>query len=357
MNSSADIRDSRSGLLNELGLTQASYFVLVLGLAISLWSVTTIVSGYLATTEFPQGKAAGSSADTKPTGANTAQLETLRTKVSSIPDNEEARIELGRELIAIGQKNSDSKLLMEGLEHYSAALRINPQNLVALRELAAICLENAVLDKALEYYDRILAIVPDDDKAQVDRALALVQLERHSDAIAAMKALLERAPALFAANMTLAVAYRGAGELPAAEAAGKLALQLAPNDEGRTIVSNFLNSLKENHKEQSLTGPDSGATEQPEQPSTLTLSPANTIAQHLNSHPIIAPKIVAIRWSSAELCLVELKDFPVEQMPEFAKQKFLAGLRDRFAKLPEKITLRFVEANTDRQLLELTVGR
>ena len=86
------------------------------------------------------------------------------------------------------------------------------------------------------------------------------------------------------------------------------------------------------------------------------LSPADLVNTYFRNHKILGPKIVSITWATAERVEVSLDNFPVESMPEFAKQKFLSGMQEAFLPLGQSFKVVLLDSKTSKILLEQDVG-
>ncbi|MCC6953696.1 MAG: hypothetical protein IT290_06225 [Deltaproteobacteria bacterium] len=73
--------------------------------------------------------------------------------------------------------------------------------------------------------------------------------------------------------------------------------------------------------------------------------------QFFREHPILKEKVRNIRWPAAAQVVVEVADFPVEQMPPFAKAKFEGRVRELQQTLGDPIAIDIVEIGTNRVLL------
>src|SRR5262249_24096708 len=113
-----------------------------------------------------------------------------------------------------------------------------------------------------------------------------------------------------------------------ARAVGKEAVKLAPSDDARERFEEFLKRLET--KAQQGAQPGESAPPDTMDAKAGANSAAGDAAQHiveaLQSNPIGGPKFVRAENSKDGL-LVYMQDFPMSQMPPFAKQKFLGGLK------------------------------
>ncbi len=268
--------------------------------------------------------------------------EQLEARLKKEPQAPALYLELADLLVQEAQATQDPKLVMKAVDTLHTALSVDPAFHPAVLQLGRICLMFGVLDKATEYYERYIAAVPDDIEAQLDYGFALVQSSQTEKAITVLTRLLERKPELFPAHVTLALAYQQSGKQEQAEKSRELALQYAPDDAAKEKVREMFSS-------------DRTVASRPA-PKPENLSPATLVEQYFYEHKIIGPKLVRITWPSAFQARVEVRDFPVDAMPEFAKQQFLTKVKDHFKVLSGEFQISLVDANTSREFFLIPVG-
>ncbi len=309
---------------------------------LGLWISAVLLSDYLADGSLgdkPLAKRGTTEEATKPlTGA----LESLEKRVQALPEDEDARIVFARALAEEGRKAKDGALIMRSVQEFANVLERSPNNAEALLALATICLESGVLDKAAIYYQRYLAIRPDDDKAHVDYSLALIQLGSSEQAISELQPVLARSPNLFPARFALALALRVGGKIDEARKAAEAARAVAPDQAGQEAVDGFVNSLKELPEEVAPAVPTV---------SNETTSPATTVENFFRNHPIVGPKVRKVLWPEANRVQIVVADFPVEQMPPFAKEKFVSNIKNTIAGVGGGIDVEIVDEASGNQLL------
>lgn len=368
-------------------------FVL-LGSALIIWSTAAMLSSYLSE-DFSrqhgvrQGSAQSATAASAggPQGQQSADgaaegpvdIAALRKEVDANPKNADLKVKLGYELVQLAQTQKDSSSLMEAVQILSQALQINPEHRQALLGLATLTLQAGVVDKALDLYPRYLKLEPTDDRARTDYALALIEARRYPDAEKELMQVLAKDPASIPANMTFAYRFKTEGRMADAKARAQEALVSAQDPETRKGIQSFITSLDApgapsgasatagTSETSAATAPAAGADSPhaaqipaPEaagdRGDQALTSPASRISTYFKTHPIIGPKLKGIRWEGATTAVVKLDNFPVEQMPPFAKAQFVQRITDTFTDLPEATTIKLVDADSEKELMTLQVG-
>ncbi len=312
-----------------------------LSVALLVWSATAGLSSYLGK---GYEREHGSAKAVQPSAAVTPEIEDLREVVKKEPGSIEAKMNLGYGLVRAAYSSSDGQLLMEAVQTFSAVLEQEPEYPPALLGLAKVCLDSGIIDKALDFFPRYLKKVPDDVAAQSDYALALIQAGEGEKARAEVAKAIELDPKNLAAQMTLAMIERAQGNDEEAVRVAKAAKALSSDPAiGKRIDEFIANDAP------LAVGKESQNTDEQR-------SPAKVIANYFENHQIISRKLQGIHWSSPEEVHVAVKDFPVEQMPPFAKAKFEAGVKSAFSGLLPKLTVVLVESSSDKELLRIPVS-
>lgn len=215
------------------------------------------------------------------------------------PESESAQINAAQALTKLGLERGEPSLIMKAIDRYNIILKSDPTNKAALRGLAELSFESGVFDKAAAYFKQYLLVAPDDSKARVDYALALIQSGEAAQAIDLLQNLVSENANLFPARLTLALAYKVNGQLPEAELTAKEALSVAADDEGRAVVADFIARLKG------------------------TASP-QTLESYFRDNEVFSQKVAEIL--PGETFTVKLRDFPVTSMPDFARKKMESNI-------------------------------
>lgn len=160
-------------------------------------------------------------------GDREAALQDLRRLVELAPDDGPGRLMLGTTL----QEGGDLAAAEREFEA-TLALDLAPQEAAAAHlSLANLSAASGTLEAALEHYEAALAIDPGLTPAIYNRAGALSRLGRYAEAAAEYRRLLELEPELPAARFYLADALLRAGEPGLSREAFEAVLAKDPDDE------------------------------------------------------------------------------------------------------------------------------
>lgn len=323
---------------------------LLFGLALLLWSGAAGLSSYLA-----EGDAAKESSH-RGAVAKTEDSENvkhLRAQADKEPNSVPARLALAGALHEEAFENRDNGMLMDAVKAYQDVLAISAENSDALLGLATLCFEAGILDKSTAYYERYLKQKPDDLRAKTDFALAKIQGNELEAAEKILNEVITVKPDLYQAHLALALAWKLEGKKEQAEKKAAEARKLAPTDDDRQRIDLFLKAMDEKKS------PDDQAGDMKEaavEASPEDLSPAGQVSAFFSSHPIVGPKLKGISWPELNVARIMLENFPVEHMPPFAKEKFIAGMKEKLKNLPNPVNLSICDAASGKELLRVEVG-
>ena len=146
-----------------------------------------------------------------------------RLAVQLDPDNAEALAILSRRTSFINQAHEEAMTLAE------RAVAINPNSAFAWRNSGFAFAFGGVPDKALAHFERAMRLHPRDPRAHDilhGMALALIQLERDTEAIAVARKAVQQSPTFAAAWRSLTAALALTGQVDEARRALVQALKL-----------------------------------------------------------------------------------------------------------------------------------
>ena len=286
-----------------------------------------LVSGLLWTTSaYISSKLAGKPSSARP-DVSLSQEELLST------------LKQARSLRSQAKTNSTSAL--EAMHAYQRVLQAEPKHQEALIELARLSFEHGVVDRSYAYFERYLEFYPEDVSAQVDAALVLVELGQAKLAATRLSKLLHAGQNSFQILLAAALAHHLAGDDSEAR---KIALEARKKAEGELALSKTDELIKQietsNKNNSSLT----------------QVSPASQIQQTFENHPILGPKIQKTKWESSNALKLDLENFPVENMPDFARKKFISSIQEQLKGLSEKFKITLIDADSKRELMQINVG-
>jgi tetratricopeptide (TPR) repeat protein len=136
----------------------------------------------------------------------------LKKAVEMAPRRLGAHYKLGDAYYSLSQWDSAT-------EQFQAELSVDPANCNARWKIGAIVLQkNGSPDEALADIDRALALCPSLTDARVDRARALIKLNRNAEAAADLEAAAKADPAEPSTHFLLAKVYRALGRAQDAQA-------------------------------------------------------------------------------------------------------------------------------------------
>jgi Flp pilus assembly protein TadD len=328
---------------------------LLLGIALVLWSASAGLSHYLARDfEREHGSKKGlQQAQSAPSSEDFAKLQ---KEGKENPKDVDVQLRLGYAQVQEAYQSSNGALLMDAVKTFQGVLELSPENPDALLGLASLCLQNGILDKALDYYPRYLAKRPDDIRAKTDYALVNFRADKFEEGKKLVDEILTKEPSFFPAHMVMAFAYRMNGRIDEARSQAMNARGFAPNETLRTEVDAFIAGLDNPQQEASAEGTSQpAATSERAAPEELQ-SPAMKIESFVKNHTILGPKFRGLEWEGETLVHIKLEQFPVEQMPPFAKQVFISKTKSALRELSDAVKLRFIDAETSKELLVVSVG-
>lgn len=201
----------------------------------------------------------------------------------------------------------DRSYLGRAEESFRHVLELDPRDPDALRGLGNIHFDRGEYESAVERYSAFLELRPEDVNVRTDRGTMLLYGGKLVEAIAEYKRVLERSPDFYQAHFNLGVAHAWTNDLEKARTALTEARRLAPDDPARAQIDRVLSRF------------DGTA-------GSGTLSFRDRVEGNLRRHEIVGPKVVEFEWTSDTEGRVWLDQFPMDQMPDFVRAKFLGRL-------------------------------
>jgi tetratricopeptide (TPR) repeat protein len=166
-----------------------------------------------------------------------SRLADLRAKVEEQPDDAAARLRLGKTLLEYGRAR-------EAEPQLARAAALAPDNVEALRELGNARAVNEDNERAIETFERVLALAPDDWQAHANLATLLAP-RRPAQALEHARRAYELKPGEPRNGINLAEAYALTSQTAAAvELYQKVERQLDPDDPLRRVVAQRLEFLR-----------------------------------------------------------------------------------------------------------------
>lgn len=255
-------------------------------------------------------------------------------------------------------------LVFEAIDVLGKILAIDANDPGALVMMADLSFDQRAFTKALDFYERYLKIDPDDLGARSRYASTLTFLGRFDDSIAELSKVLKTDPKNFPAMAYMAITYAQRGDIPKAKELSQSALALAPSEDARARFSAFVSSLDSAAESDAGVVPASakGSSPAPAKAAEVSQAPGATkgvagFIQVVKSNPVAGPKFVRYEEPAGGTLKLFFADFPMKQMPPFAKEKFFNGLKASIQSsgLTDLKTLAFIDHATGAQMETLSL--
>src|SRR5579872_683635 len=137
----------------------------------------------------------------------------------------------------------DPSYYSRAADAYAHVLKLDPENLAALRGVGNIDYDRRHYDEAIAAYEHYLSRKPDDSRVRTDLGTMYLSSGNTDVAIVQYKKVLTAHPDFFEAYFNLGVAYAEQGNKPVAHGYFQKARTLAPDDKSRGEVDQMLAAL------------------------------------------------------------------------------------------------------------------
>jgi hypothetical protein len=208
-----------------------------------------------------------------------------------------------------GSQNPSSEKLLEAVDLLSRILQVEPENPWALVQMAEISFNQKLFDKSADFYERYLKSNPEDTTIRTRLASSLTFSGASERAIKELETVIKTDPENFQALAFLAIAQNEVGNSEQARAFLSKAIALAPNEEAKSRLLKFGDSV------------GSLASSQNDFKTEQTPSTENSLQIFLKNHPIAGPKFVALTPQGKDV-YIDFSQFPMDKMPPVVKDKF-----------------------------------
>jgi tetratricopeptide (TPR) repeat protein len=219
----------------------------------------------------------------------------------------------------------DSSYYPRAAAAYAHVLKLDPDNLDALRGIGNIDFDQRKYDEAIAAYEHYLSRKPDDPEVRTDLGTMLLSSGSADQAVLQYHKVLETHPNFFEASFNLGIAYGQMNALDAARAAFEKSKVLAPDAEAKGRVTQMLAELGGGAAPASQ-----GASNPGQAPPAVAADSSGfkgAMERMLRDLPIAGPKVASVQWSSATRARVLMDNFPMDQMPPFAAARFMSDLK------------------------------
>lgn len=247
-------------------------------------------------------------------------LVDIARKAKDSPQDADAWVRAGQAHFRAAQL--DPRYGKEALEFFAHALELSPKNPDALRGKADLLYDQERYADAIGAYDAYLAVRPDDLAARTDLGTMHFYNGDTARAKAIYHDVLERSPSFVQAHVNLGITLHHEGDDKAALGEFETARSLAGDDQLRKQIDGMITSVGGT--------PPAGATAAAKDaaPAAGRTPFQAAVEQALRAHQIVGGKIVRFEWSGPAAGRMVVRDFPMDAMPAFARDKFASRVQE-----------------------------
>ena len=236
---------------------------------------------------------------------------------------------------------------------YGHVLKLDPDNLDALRGIGDIDYDKQLYDEAIAAYEHYLKKKPDDPEVRTDLGTMYLYTGNADQAVVQYKKAIASKPGFFQAYYNMGIAYAQVNQADEAAATLKQALAFAPDDTARDQVKQLIAKLngapaasasnqaasastasaqKQAAAKSPAAASSSGASvamakASPAAPASAEDDFHDAVEEMIRGLPIAGPKVTSVEWPDKLKAKVFMDNFPMDQMPPFAKTKFETDLK------------------------------
>jgi tetratricopeptide (TPR) repeat protein len=320
-----------------------------IGLAVVIgWAGWGLQDGIQASRPRPKSHPVTQARSTESSLKESPQLVAMREDVRKFPDDlQKLKMFAGMLGDQLRSKpDAPSGLVFEAIEVFGRILEKEPRDPLALVLMADLSFDQKAFTKALDFYNRYLEVAPDDLGARARYASTLTFLGRYDDSATELEKVLKIEPNNFPAKAYLAITFAQKGDVQRAKLIGAEALALAPSEEARARFSSFVGSLDSASSNVDVVGTPT------ENKGASSLRGSQGFITALRANPVAGPKFVRLSEVDSSTITLFFKEFPMNKMPPFAKQKFFQGLKRALAEngLDSVKKIEFVDVDSGQGL-------
>lgn len=242
----------------------------------------------------------------------------------------------------------------QALESWQHVLSIAPDDGDAIRGIGNVYYDQQKFDLAAAQYESYLKKNPDDASVRTDLATAYLYQRQIDRAIAGYQEAIKAKPGFLQAHFNLGLAWEAKGDREKALASLDKARELATDDDTRTRIDRVKTQLVATAPGTAAASiasagnppgasPGAGAPAgggaapggsgmaPPHPPAGNAPPPTgkdfpSQVEAQLRAHQILGPKIQSVEWPDPTRVRVLVAGFPMQSMPEFARNMFRTRL-------------------------------
>lgn len=250
----------------------------------------------------------------------------------------------------------------KALDSWKHVQSLAPDDEEAIRGIGNVYYDQQKFDAAAEQYEKYLAKHGDDASVRTDLATAYLYQRQVDRAITTYQQVIASRPDFLQAHFNLGLAYEAKGDREKALASLDKAHELAPDDDTRTRIERVKTQLTGSPVGAAAAGmanaggqpPAGGAAPGGPPAAAPAGAPAasgsdfpSQVEAQLRAHQILGPKIQSVEWPDPARARVLVADFPMQSMPEFARNMFKTRLQTILTDAKKKFAV------TDARTIEI----
>ncbi len=246
----------------------------------------------------------------------------------------------------------DPSYYPKAADAYAHVLKLDPNDLPALRGVGNIDYDRRHYDEAIAAYEHYLSRKPDDSRVRTDLGTMYLSSGNPDVAIVQYKKVVAAHPDFFEAYFNLGVAYAEQGDKPVARGYFLKARSLAPDDKARGEIDQMLATIGTQGAEGESAAASVG--------NATTFQGA--FEQMARGLPIAGPKVHGVQWTGDSHARLLMDNFPMDQMPPFATSRFLGDLKSGTSDAMKSyhvqgpVTVEIADAASNRVMQSVTVA-
>jgi tetratricopeptide (TPR) repeat protein len=268
-------------------------------------------------------------------------IDKVEKEANDKPDDIDAWVKLGS--VTMRAALFDNSYYQKASAAYAHVLKLDSENLDALRGIGDIDYDQQHYDEAAAAYEHYLKHKPKDPEVITDLGTMYLYTNNPDQAVVQYKKAIALKPDMFQPYYNLGVAYGEQGDKGDSAIAFTKAISLAPDDDRRSQAKQAFTKYTGLPADQAtkvastLPGPKTAApgvaaAGASKSDAAAASKPGDTtfhssFEEMIRNIPFAGPKVSAVNWPENQKATVMMDHFPMEQMPPFAKDKFLGDLK------------------------------
>jgi len=267
-----------------------------------------------------------------PTEARTF-IDKVEKEANDKPKDVDAWVKLGT--VAMRAALFDNSYYLKASNAYGHVLKLDPENSDALRGIGDIDYDQQRYDEAAAAYEHYLKHNPKDPEVITDLGTMYLYTNNADQAIVQYKKAIAIKPDMYQPYYNLGVAYGEQGDKGDSAIAFTKAISLAPDDDRKNQAKQAFTKYTGMSADQAskvastLPAPKIASAEGAGagKPASAASGFHSSFEDMMRNIPFAGPKISEINWMDNNKATVMMDHFPMDQMPPFAKDKFLGDLK------------------------------